>query len=91
VNFEWDEKKAAQNIRKHGVSFHEAATVFADALAATYPDPDHSLAEQRYITIGVSQTGRALVVAFTERGNNIRIISARKATRAERKFYEEGN
>jgi uncharacterized DUF497 family protein len=91
VNFEWDPDKASRNRQKHRVSFHEAATVFGDALAITYSDPDHSVSEQRFITIGSSNSTRILVVAHTDRGNNIRIISARKATSRERKHYEEKN
>jgi hypothetical protein len=91
VNFEWDLDKAARNRRKHGVSFQEAATVFGDTLAMTYHDPDHSSMEQRFITIGMSSARRVLIVAHTDRGENVRIISARKATRRERKHYEENN
>ncbi len=90
VNFEWDAQKAASNLRKHRVSFEEAATVFGDPLSATYYDPAHSAGESRYITIGVSGSGRLVVVAHTDRGENTRIISARHATRRERKQYEEG-
>ena len=82
-------KKAAKNFRKHRVSFNEAATVFGDSLATTVTDPDHSLAEDRYITVGLSSRGRLVMVAHTERGERIRIISARELTRAERKAYEE--
>jgi uncharacterized DUF497 family protein len=88
--FEWDEAKAAHNFDKHGVSFYEAETVFGDALGSTYPDSFHSRAEQRWITIGMSEDHRVLVVAHTEEGDSVRIISAREATRKERKFYEEG-
>jgi len=91
VNFEWDPIKAAQNRRKHGVSFHEAATVFGDPLALTYPDPDHSVEEQRFITTGTSNTGRLLIVAHADRGESIRIISARKTTLRERTTYEQKN
>jgi uncharacterized DUF497 family protein len=91
VNFEWDLDKAAQNRRKHGVSFHEAATVFGDPLAMTYYDPDHSTTEQRFITVGLSSTGRMLIVAHADRGENVRIISTRKTTRRERRHYEENN
>ena len=87
--FEWDPRKAATNLRKHGVSFEEASTVFFDPLSATGNDPDHSAAENRMVTFGVSSSGRLLAVAHTEHGDAIRIISARKATRAERKIYEE--
>lgn len=91
VNFEWDAAKAAINQRKHNVTFHEAATVFGDPLAITYPDPDHSASETRFLTVGVSQSGRVLIISHTDRGENVRIISARKTTRSERKYYEEGN
>ncbi len=91
VNFEWDPGKARQNRRKHRVSFQEAATVFGDPLAVTYPDPDHSLSEQRFITVGMSNGGRVLIVAHVDRDENIRIISARKTTQRERKQYEEKN
>lgn len=89
MNFEWDPRKAAQNLRKHRVSLHEAATVFGDPLAITYHDPDHSISEQRFITIGVSSADRFLLVVHTDRGENIRIIGARKATVRERRHYEE--
>ena len=91
MNFEWDPGKARENRRKHRVSFPEAASVFGDPLAITYPDPDHSLAEQRFITIGLSSAGRVLIVAHADRNENIRIISARKTTQSERKHYEEKN
>ena len=91
MNFEWDPAKARGNRRKHRVTFEEAATVYGDALALTYPDPDHSTSEQRFITIGISSAKRVLIVAHAERGESIRIISARKATRSERKQYEENN
>lgn len=89
MTFEWDLRKAARNHRKHGVSFHEAATVFGDPLALTYHDPDHSAAEQRFITVGMSNVGRLLIVAHADRAENIRIISARKTTLIERRHYEE--
>jgi uncharacterized DUF497 family protein len=89
VFFEWDSRKEARNQQKHGVSFREAATVFGDPLSTEFPDPDHSQDEERYIIIGMSRRGRILVVAHTERGDTIRIISARRATRDERRFYEE--
>jgi uncharacterized DUF497 family protein len=91
VNFEWDPGKARQNRRKHRVSFQEAATVFGDPLAVTYPDPDHSISEQRFITVGMSRAGWVLLVAHADRYENIRIISARKTTPRERKHYEEKN
>ena len=89
VEFEWDPKKAALNLRKHGISFDEAATVFGDLLGTTVPDPDHSLTENRYITIGMSNRRRLVMVAHTERRERIRIISARELTRSEREAYEE--
>lgn len=89
MKFEWDGRKANSNQKKHSISFQEAATVFGDTLAITFHDPDHSLKEHRFITIGMSRFGKVLMVAHTDRGNNIRIISARKATRKERKYYEE--
>lgn len=90
MHFEWDPAKAAESLSKHGVSFEEAATVFRDTLSATGQDPDHSFDEERFITFGVSTSGRLLVVAHTEFGDIIRIISARQATAVERKIYEEG-
>ena len=90
MQFEWDPHKDAANQRKHGVAFREAATVFADPLSTTFPDPDHSLSEQRFLIVGTSITGHLLVVAYAERNDRIRIISARTATRRERDFYEEG-
>lgn len=89
TRFEWDAEKAIPNLRKHGVSFREAATVFGDPLAVTFSDPDHSDLEQRYLTFGVSEAQRYLVVAHTDRENAVRLISARLMTRAERKIYEE--
>lgn len=88
--FEWDESKAAMNRRKHGVTFEEASTVFADPLSVTIYDPVHSDGEDRYIVLGESQRRRLLVVVFTDRGDRIRIISARVASRRERKDYEKG-
>lgn len=90
MNLEWDPRKAASNRRKHGVDFHEAATALEDPLSTTYPDPDHSLDERRFVTIGLSAARRVLVVAHVERARALRIISARRATPRERKFYEEG-
>ena len=90
MQFEWDPKKAVSNLRRHKVSFNEAATALEDELSLTGDDPDHSLEEVRLITFGVSSAGRLLVVSHTERGERIRIISARLATRAERNLYEEG-
>jgi uncharacterized protein len=90
VILEWDPEKAASNLAKHGVDFREAGTVLDDPLSTTFPDPDHSDAEQRYLTIGLSASGRILVVAHTDRGDAVRLITARPATSAERRFYEEG-
>ena len=89
LKFEWDDAKAQANLAKHGVSFEEAAAVFGDPLALTFPDPDHSIGENRCLTFGVSQTDRLLIVVHTERSHSIRIISARKATRHERGIYEQ--
>jgi len=86
---EWDDEKARQNARKHHVPFEEAATVFSDPLSLTIDDPLHSSQENRFITVGRSNRGTLLVVAHTERGDTIRIISARRATRSERNNYEE--
>jgi len=88
MEFEWDWKKGAGNERKHGVSFHEAASVFGDPLAVTYPDPDHSGDELRFLTFGLSRFNRLLVVSHTDRSDRVRIISARDATRRERRIYE---
>ena len=88
--FEWDEKKAQQNFRKHDVTFEEATTIFGDLLSLTIDDPLHSKGEHRFVTIGQSVRQRTLVVAHTDRGNHIRMISARVATRKEREQYEEG-
>ncbi|MGB2981192.1 MAG: BrnT family toxin [Candidatus Zixiibacteriota bacterium] len=88
--FEWDRNKAQQNIKKHGISFEEATTVFGDPLSLTIRDPLHSIDDERFVVIGYSYKYRLLVVVHTERGNRIRIISARRATRQERKTYEEG-
>jgi uncharacterized DUF497 family protein len=90
MEFEWDERKARANIRKHGVSFHDAATVFGDPLAITFPDPDHSEAEERSVTFGLSQLQQLLVVAHTTRGVRTRIINARLMTRKEKVIYAEG-
>jgi hypothetical protein len=87
--FEWDPTKARGNIETHGISFDEASTAFADTLSLTIHDPLHSDKEDRFILIGNSGKNRLLVVVHTERGGNIRIISARKATKKERKQYEE--
>lgn len=89
MRFAWDEKKAAGNLVKHGISFEEAVTVFGDPLSDTLPDPDHSLTEHRFIIIGSAESGKILVVAHTDDGKFARIISAREATRGERRSYEE--
>lgn len=88
--FEWDQEKAESNLEKHGVSFEEAATAFGDTLSITITDPAHSEGEIRYLLIGLTTAQRAVVVAHTERGDNIRIISARLATRKEIRDYEQG-
>jgi uncharacterized DUF497 family protein len=90
LSFEWDEEKASANLAKHGVSFSEASTVFGDPLSRTIPDPLHSDEEERFVVLGESASGRTLVVVHTHRGENIRIISARKAMPRERKDYERG-
>jgi len=90
MKFEWDPKKARSNLRKHKVSFEEAATAMSDPMAVTGADPDHSTGEFRYITFGISERGRLLVVAHTEQRDSIRMISARLASKGERKIYEEG-
>jgi len=90
MEFDWDPNEAASNLRRHNVSFGEAATVFSGPLSTTVPDPDHSLDEDRSITVGLSYRDRLLIVAHTERGDRIRIISARELTRTERAQYEEG-
>jgi hypothetical protein len=87
--FEWDPVKAGANVRSHGVTFDEAATVFGDPLNLLMPDPDHSVDEERYLLLGMSSRRRVLVVAFAERPPRTRLISARRATRRERRRYEE--
>ena len=88
--FEWDPRKAAVNLAKHRVSFEEAASVFNDPLAYTFADPDHSVGEERQLTFGISSAGWLLAVISTERGDALRIVGARKATRHERGIYEQG-
>jgi len=88
-NFEWDPEKAEANLKNHGVSFAEAVTVFGDPLSMNMPDPDHSEGEHRFIVMGMSDRYRLLVVSYTDRPPRTRIISARSATRHERKQYEE--
>ena len=90
MQFAWDPKKAASNLRDHKVTFEEASSVFGDSLAITFDDPDHSEGESHILTFGLSEQGRLLVVSHTERRGVVRIISARRATRAERRIYEEG-
>jgi uncharacterized DUF497 family protein len=90
VNYEWDASKAKTNLRKHGVSFEEASTVFLDPLAITFPDPDHSDEDDREITIGLTTKNRVVFVSHCPRGDRTRIIGARRTTRKERKQYEEG-
>jgi uncharacterized protein len=90
MEFEWDESKARANVSKHGISFDEAKSAFNDPLFVDFYDPDHSDDEHRYIIIGETRQRELLVVSYTERGDAVRIISARRATRAERKAYEEG-
>ena len=90
MKFEWDTDKAIANLKRHKVSFQEASTVFGDTVSITIVDPDHSVNEQRYIIIGSSYMERILMVSHTDRGERIRIISARELTRKERKAYEEG-
>jgi hypothetical protein len=89
LSFQWDDEKALRNLRKHGVSFREAASVFADPISISIDDRDHGGHERRSVLVGLSSRGRYLIVAYTERGAAIRIINARKATRHERKRYQE--
>jgi uncharacterized DUF497 family protein len=91
VIFEWDDQKAASNLKKHGVSFQEAKTVFGDPLSISVADPEHSESEYRFIDIGLSERGRLLVVSYTERGTKIRMISSCLALPSERMLYEKGN
>jgi uncharacterized protein len=91
IKFDWDPRKARRNLRKHGIDFDEASTVFADTLSITIPDPDHSEDEERWVTMGLSNRQRLLVVVHTEEEEMIRIISARTADRLERRKYEEGD
>ena len=90
MEFEWDEEKEAANLADHKISFDEAKTVFDDPLYVDFYDPDHSSDEQRYLIVGESRQGRLLIVWYTERGEAVRLISAREVTSAERKAYEEG-
>ena len=88
-NFEWDPRKAESNVKEHGVSFEEAITAFGDPLSMNMSDPDHSEDEQRFIVLGISVRFRTVVVSYTDRPPRTRIISARMATRRERRQYEE--
>jgi uncharacterized DUF497 family protein len=91
IKFEWDPRKARQNLRKHGIDFDEATTVFADIFSITIPDPDHSEDEERWVTVGLSNRQRLLVVVHTEEEETVRIISVRAADRVERRKYEKGD
>ena len=91
LEFEWDPAKAELNLKDHEISFDEATSVFRDTLSITIADPDHSESEDRFIDIGMSHRGQLLVVSYTDREDRIRIVSARRPTRAERKSYEEAN
>lgn len=90
MEFEWDPRKSDINLKKHGVSFHEASTVFGDPLSITFNDPDHSIGEHRLLTFGHSRANQLLAVVHTERHRKTRIISARRSTKQERKIYEDG-
>ncbi|CCI20543.1 conserved hypothetical protein [Microcystis aeruginosa PCC 9807] len=90
MQFEWNKNKAVNNLSKHGVSFEEAKTIFDDPLYVDFYDPDHSEGEERYLIVGESDRGRLLIVSYTERGDAVRLISAREVTRTEREAYEEG-
>jgi uncharacterized DUF497 family protein len=89
LTFEWDSGKAESNLTKHGAGFEAATTIFGDSTSLTTPDPDHSTAERRFITMGRAFDGKLLVVVHTDRGDNIRIISARRANKREQKLYEQ--
>jgi hypothetical protein len=88
MRFEWNREKAVENFKKHGISFDEAVSIFFDPLAATFDDPDHSLGERRLITIGYSSQDRLVAVCHTERKGSVRLISARRATKREKKRHE---
>ena len=90
MKFEWDNRKAAKNLKKHRVSFREAASVFGDPLAITFEDPDHSIGEHRLLTFGTTRTGKMVIVSHTERNGSMRIISVRLMMKHERNIYEEG-
>ncbi|HQZ17834.1 MAG TPA: BrnT family toxin [Vicinamibacteria bacterium] len=91
MKFQWDPRKATKNLARHGISFREASTIFGDPLASTIPDPDHSVHEARFLTIGRSNAGRLVVVSHTDREDEVRIISARPGTRVEKKKYEQAS
>ena len=88
MKFQWDPRKAIENLTKHAASFEEGSTVFGDPLAGTVPDPDHSVEERRFVTIGLSTSQKLLVVVHSDRGDDVRIISVRRATSSEKKRYE---
>ncbi|MBC2695582.1 MAG: BrnT family toxin [Desulfobacteraceae bacterium] len=90
MKFEWDQRKAKSNLKKHGISFQEATTVFGDALSITFDDPDHSIDYHRLLTFRLSRTGKLLIVSHAERSKTMRIIGARPVTKQERQIYEEG-
>jgi uncharacterized protein len=90
MKLDWDARKAVSNLRKHGISFQEAGTVFGDPMALTFDDPDHSTGERRFLTFGVSRTGKFVIVCHVDRGSDTRIISARKMNKHEKRIYEEG-
>ena len=90
MEFEWDPSKSEANIKKHGVSFHEASSVFSDPSALTFGDPDHSVGERRFLTFDYSRMNQLLAIVHTERHGKTRIINARRVTRQERKIYEDG-
>ena len=90
MEFEWDNGKAAKNLKKHGVSFREAASVFGDPLAITFDDPDHSIGEHKLLTFGSTRTGKMVIVSHTQRNGSMRIISTRLMEKHERSIYEEG-
>ncbi len=90
MKFAWDPIKAASNLRKHAVSFEEAATVFGDPLSETFDDPDHSVGERRFVIVGRSKNDRLLLISHSDDGQTVGIISARELTRSETKLYEEG-
>jgi len=91
LTYEWDKRKEASNVKHHGVSFHEASTVFLDPCSLSFYDPDHSDDEDRFITLRISATGKILFVSHTDRGMVTRIISAREATKKECEGYEKAN